>query len=74
MERIIAIQNYVVTGLELSVEEAERIVTDFMHAEERRNEQRAMLFVQSGEQERELWLRGEWDRLGDVRPFDWEKF
>ena len=74
MERIIAIQNYVVTGQELRVDEAEQIVLNFMSDEKRRHEQQPVVFIHSGEQERALWLRGEWDRLGDVRPFDCEKF
>ena len=73
MERIIAINNYVIVGDELMLREAEQLVQDFMLDEKRRHEQRPVLYLRSGEQERELWLRGEWERRGDVRPFDWEK-
>ena len=73
MERIIAIKNYVIVGEELMVVEAKQLVLDFMLDKKRRHEQRPVVFLRSGERERELWLRGEWERLGDVRPFDWEQ-
>lgn len=73
MERIIAINNYVVVGTGLMVGEAEEIVLDFMHDEDRRGEQRPMLEIESEGRKRQLWLRIEWEKLGDIRPYNWEQ-
>ena len=73
MVRIIAINNYVIVGDEVMLKEAKKVVSNFMHDKSRRREQRPVLFIQSGDKDREMWLRGEWDRMCNGRAFDWEQ-
>ena len=68
-----AIGHYVVVGQDLNRSEARRIVRDFMNDESRRGEQEPMVLIQSKGKERQLWLRVEWDKQGDDRPFNWEE-
>jgi len=66
-----AIGHYVIVGEDLRRGEARRIVRDFMNAESHRDEQEPMVLIQSKGKQRQLWLRVEWDKQGDDRPFNW---